>query len=204
MKVLAINGSARKDSNTAIMVRKALAELDKEGIETELIQLADHKVRGCLACYKCMDNLDRRCAVRNDDLNDIMAAMLAADGIILASPTYIADVTAQIKALMDRTGLVGRVNGGLWRRKVGACVTVARRGGAIHAFDTMNHWFSMAEMILVGSDYWNMGFGRATGDVEGDEEGLSTMSILGRNMAWLLKRIHRQDAPRVPTRPEEC
>lgn len=193
MKVVAINGSARKDSNTAIMVRAALAELERAGIETELIQLADHKLRGCLACYKCQENLDGRCAVKNDDLNDIMAAMLAADGIILASPTYIADVSTEIKALIDRTGLVGRVNGGLWRRKVGASVVAARRGGAIHAFDTLNHWFSMAEMILVGSDYWNMGFGRATGEVTGDEEGMNTMAILGRNMAWLLQKIHRPD-----------
>lgn len=191
MKVLAINGSPRKGANTAIMVKKALAELEKEGVDTELIQLADHKLRGCIACYKCMEYQDRRCAVKNDDLNDIMAVMLTADGIILASPTYIADVTSEIKALMDRTGLVGRVNGGLWRHKVGAAVTVARRAGAMHAFDTLNHWFTNAEMFLVGSDNWNIGFGRAPGEVEKDAEGLNTMSILGRNMAWLLKKIHR-------------
>ena len=189
MKVVAFNGSARKDGNTAIMVRTVFAELEKEGIETELIQLSGKKLRGCIACYKCFENKNQRCAVDNDDINPCIGKMVEADGIILASPTYFADLTSDIKTLIDRAGMVSIANGGMLARKVGAAVAVARRGGSIHTFDSLNHFFFISQMIVPGSSYWNMGFGRNIGEVEQDEEGLRTMTVLGQNMAWLLKKL---------------
>ena len=190
MKVVAINGSARKDGNTAILVRRVFRELEAEGIATELVQLAGSTLRGCTACYRCFERKDRRCAVTGDAANDLIARMLEADGVILASPTYFADVSAELKALIDRAGLVAKANADMFRRKVGAAVVAVRRGGEIHAFDTINHFFLISQMIVPGSIYWNMGFGLQIGDAEKDDEGLRTMETLGRNMAWLLKKIH--------------
>lgn len=189
MKVLAINGSARKDGNTALLVRRALEELEAEGIATELVQLAGVRLRGCTACYGCFKAKDRRCTVTDDAANDLIAKMVEADGLILASPTYFADVTAELKALIDRAGLVAKANGNMFRRKAGAAVVAVRRGGEIHAFDTINHFFLIGEMIVPGSIYWNMGFGLDKGDAGRDDEGLRTMTALGQNMAWLLKKI---------------
>jgi multimeric flavodoxin WrbA len=191
MKVVAVNGSTRKDGNTALLIRRVFEELEREGIETELVQLAGKTIKGCVACYKCQKNKDRRCAVEDDDFNGCFEKMAAADGIILASPTYYADVTASIKALMERAGTVSRVNGNLLRRKVGAAVVAVRRGGAIHAFDTLNHFFFIKEMVVPGASYWNVGIGREPGEVRKDEEGLATMRVLGENMAWLLKKLNR-------------
>ena len=190
MKVVAFNGSARKDGNTAIMIRQVFGELEKEGIETEMVQFSGQKIRGCIACYKCFENKDQRCSVKTDIANDCIEKMLEADGIILASPTYFADVSAELKALIDRAGLVAKANNEMFARKVGAAVVAVRRGGSIHAFDSMNHFFLISQMIIPGSCYWNMGFGLEKGEVEKDEEGLQTMQILGQNMAWLLKKIH--------------
>jgi multimeric flavodoxin WrbA len=189
MKVVAFNGSARKDGNTAILVRTVFGELERAGIETELYQLAGKTIHGCKACYRCVENKDRRCAVKNDIVNDCIEKMLAADGIILASPTYFSDVTSEIKALMDRAGIVGRANDTMYRRKVGAAVVAVRRAGAIHAFDSLNHFFLITQMIIPGSSYWNIGIGRNIGEVEGDQEGMQTMRTLGQNMAWLLRRL---------------
>jgi multimeric flavodoxin WrbA len=190
MKITAINGSARKDGNTAILIRTIFSELEKEGIETELLQLAGKKIQGCTACFKCFKNKDRRCSIKKDVANECIEKMLEADGIILGSPTYFADVTSELKALIDRAGLVSKANDDMFRRKVGAAVVAVRRGGAIHAFDSINHFFFISQMIVPGSIYWNMGIGLDKGAVENDEEGLQTMRVLGQNMAWLLKKIH--------------
>jgi multimeric flavodoxin WrbA len=190
MKVVAFNGSPRKDGNTTSMVKLVFEELEKEGISTELIQLSGKNIHGCIACYKCFDNKNQRCAVDKDVLNECIEKMLAADGIILASPTYVTDVTTEMKALIDRSCLVGKANDDMFRRKVGAAVVVHRRGGAVHAFDTINHFFLIGQMIVPGSCYWNFAVGRNIGEAQGDEEGIRTMKILGENMAWLLKRIH--------------
>ena len=190
MKVVAFNGSARKDGNTAILINHALEELEKQDIETEMIQLSGQRIRGCTACYKCFDNKDKKCAVTEDAMNEYIARMLDADGIILASPTYFADVSAELKALIDRAGLVARANDNMFRRKVGAAIVAARRAGAIHAFDTINHFFLIGEMIIPGSSYWNVGLGLKKGDAQNDQEGLQTMQHLGQNMAWLLKKIN--------------
>jgi multimeric flavodoxin WrbA len=190
MKVVAINGSARKDGNTAILIKHAFKELEKEGIKTELIQLAGEKIQGCIACYKCFSAKNKRCAVTGDIVNECIEKMDQAEGIILGSPTYFADCTAQIKALIERAGFVSRANGEMFKRKIGAAVVSVRRSGAIHAFDTLNHFFTIGQMIIVGSSYWNIGVGREIGEVEKDEEGLLTMSILGKNMAWLIKKVY--------------
>lgn len=189
MKVIAFNGSARKDGNTAVLINQVFSELEKQDIETEMIQFSGQKMRGCIACYKCFENKDQRCSVKDDVVNDCIEKMLQADGIILASPTYFADVSSELKALIDRAGLVAKANGDMFKRKAGAAIVAVRRGGSIHAFDSINHFFLISQMIIPGSSYWNMGFGLEKGDSKKDEEGLETMVTLGRNMAWLLKKI---------------
>lgn len=189
MKVVAFNGSPREDGNTSILLKRVLDELQKEGVETELVQLGGRKISGCTACFTCAENQDQRCSVTDDVTNGCIEKMLAADGMILGSPTYFTDVTAEMKALIDRAGLVAKVNGGLFKRKVGAAVVAVRRGGALHAFDTINHFFLIGEMIVPGSSYWNLGIGLDKGDVENDAEGIQTMQTLGKNMAWLLKKL---------------
>jgi multimeric flavodoxin WrbA len=191
MKVVAFNGSARKDGNTAILIRRVFGELKAAGIETEMVQLAGKKIRGCTACGKCYQNKDKKCVVDDDILNECLEKMVAADGIILGSPTYFADVTTETKALIDRAGFVARANSDMLQRKVGAAVVAVRRAGAIHVFDSINHFFLISQMIIPGSFYWNVGIGRKPGEVELDTEGLETMQILGRNMAWLLKKINQ-------------
>lgn len=188
LKVVALNGSARKGGNTAILLGYVLKELENEGIATELIEMSGAKIHGCLACRECSKNKDRRCGQKNDMGNTYIEKMEQADGILLGSPTYVSDVTAEMKALIDRACLVSMSNGGIFRRKVGAGVVAVRRAGAMHAFDTLNHFFLISEMIVPGSSYWNIGVGLGIGDVERDEEGIRTMKTLGRNMAWLLKK----------------
>ena len=190
MKVVAFNGSARRDGNTAILIRAVFEELAKEGIQTELIQFGGKPLRGCMACYGCYRNKNKRCVIEEDAVNDCIQKMIEADGILLGSPVYVTDVSSEMKALIDRACLVSGANGGMYRRKVGAAVVAVRRAGAIHAFDTLNHFFLITEMIVPGSCYWNIGFGREPGEVEKDEEGIRTMRVLGRNMAWLLKKLH--------------
>jgi len=151
--------------------------------------LSGAKIHGCLACRECSKNKDRRCAQKNDVGNALIEKMEQADGILLGSPTYVADISPEIKALMDRACLVSKANGGIFRRKVGAAVVAVRRAGAIHAFDALNHFFLISEMIVPGSSYWNICIGLEPGDVERDEEGIRTMKTLGQNMAWLLKKL---------------
>ncbi len=189
MKVIAFNGSARKNGNTSILIDNVFSPLRQAGIETEQYALAGSRIGGCIACYRCFETKDRRCAVTDDVANDCIEKMLDADGIILASPTYFADMTPETKALIDRSGMVARANGNMFRRKVGAGVVAVRRGGAINVFDSLNHFFLIGEMIVPGSIYWNIGVGRDIGDVKQDEEGLKTMQALGENMAWLLQRL---------------
>jgi multimeric flavodoxin WrbA len=191
MKVVAFSGSARKDGNTATLVRRVFAELEAEGIETELVQLHNKGFRGCTACLKCAETQDGTCSGLPDDgLNECVAKMVAAEGIIIASPTYYANCTATTQALLERAGYATRKSGNPLARKLGAAVVAVRRGGAIHAFDSINHWFQINEMLVVGSSYWNIGIGLDKGDVEGDAEGIETMATLGRTMAWALKRLN--------------
>jgi len=191
MKVVAFSGSARKDGNTAHLVRRVFAELEAEGIETELVQLYNKRFRGCMACLKCAETQDSTCSGQPDDgMNECIAKMVEADGVIIASPTYYANCTATTQALLERAGYATRKSGNPLARKVGAAVVAVRRGGAIHAFDSINHWFQINEMLVVGSSYWNLGIGLDKGDVENDAEGVETMAALGRNMAWALKKLN--------------
>ncbi|UQZ90346.1 flavodoxin family protein [Deltaproteobacteria bacterium Smac51] len=190
MKVLAINGSPRKTGNTSIMIDWALEELNKEGIETEVQQIGGKLVAGCKACGACGKNRDMRCIQKDDPVNEIIAKMAEADGLILGSPVYFADLTPELKALIDRAGFVTMFNGRFLRRKVGAAAVVARRGGQVHTYDSINHFFGINEMFTVGSIYWNMGVAMDPGKVREDGEAEKTMRTLGLNMAWLLKKIH--------------
>lgn len=186
MFALAISGSPRKSGNTAILLKTALEPLRQAGWETELFELAGKKVRGCLSCGTCMKKRDGYCAVKNDVLHEeLFAQMLRADAVILGSPTYFAGITPEMKALIDRAGFVALANGGLFAGKIGAGVVAARRGGAIHVYDTLNHFFLVSQMLVPGSTYWNMGYGTARGEVESDAEALANMRHLGRVIGWL-------------------
>lgn len=189
MKVIAFNGSARKHGNTAILLQRVLDECAREGIETELFHLAGQQIHGCTGCSNCWKNKDQRCARKDDIINVCIEKMISADGILLGSPTYFTDVSSEMKALIDRSGFVAKANGDMFKRKVGAAVVAVRRAGSTHAFDTMNHLFTISQMIVPGSSYWNVGIGLTPGDVEKDEEGMNTMRVLGENMAWLLKKV---------------
>jgi multimeric flavodoxin WrbA len=188
MKVVAFNGSPRREGNTRQCIQVVLGELEKEGIQAEIVQLGGTEIKGCKACFKCFEKKDRRC-IQDDVLNSFVEKMIGADGIIIGSPTYFANVSTEVKALIDRAGLVGRANNHLFKRKIGAAVVAARRAGAIHVYSSINFFFGIAHMIVPGSSYWNMAFGRNPGEVLKDEEGMTTFVDLGQNMAWLLKKL---------------
>ncbi len=189
MKAVAFNGSPRKGGNTEILLKKVLAEIDAAGIKTELIQIGGKALRGCVACMSCAKKQNHKCAITSDDMNKYIKKALEADIIILGSPTYFADVSAEMKALIDRLGFVSRTNGSLLKDKIGASVVAVRRGGATHAFDSINHLFQISSMIIVGSTYWNFAVGREKGEVLNDKEGLENMVDLGKRIAWLAKKI---------------
>ena len=187
MKVLAINSSARKDGNTAILINTVLEELNKAGIETEMIQLAGNVIEPCKACWACGGQ--GNCVHRKDSFREVFEKMKEADGILLGSPVYSANVSANMQALLERAAVVADMNPGLFTHKGGAAVAAVRRGGAMQAVDTMNHFFLNHEMIVVGSTYRNMGYGQMPGDVQKDEEGLANMRNLGQNMSYLLNTL---------------
>ena len=187
MKVLALNGSPRKNGNTATLLEKVLSPLIEAGWETEIVQIGGQKIQGCRGCLKCAEKKNRRCVFDNDILNGVLEKMLAADAMILGTPCYFTDMSAEMKALVDRAGFVAFVNGGLFQGKIGAAVVAAGRGGATHAFDSINHMFLMSRMIVPGSTYWNMGYGSNDKDVLNDSYGMENMNHLGRTIAWLGK-----------------
>lgn len=187
MKVIGISGSAVKDGNTAILINTIFNELNKEGIETELIQFAGNVIEPCKACWGCAGK--ENCIHNKDMFRDVFEKMLEADGVILGSPVYSANISANMQAFIERAAVVADCNQGLLRHKIGASVAAARRSGAVTATDSMNHLFLNHEMFVVGSSYWNVAYGRLPGDVLQDEEGMNTMRELGRNMAFLLKAV---------------
>ena len=189
MKVVAVSGSARRGGNTAQLLETVLEPLRAAGHECELIEVAGKEVRGCTACGRCRELKDGQCHGRKDFGNEVIAEIFSADAILLGSPTYFADVSAEMKAIIDRAGYIARSRPDLLARKPGAAVVAVRRAGAIHTFDTINHFFTISEMVTVGSSYWNVGIGREKGEVEGDAEGMQTMRRLGENMAWLMERL---------------
>ncbi|MDD5674453.1 MAG: flavodoxin family protein [Chitinivibrionales bacterium] len=189
MKAIAFNGSPRTGGNTEFLLTKVLEPISKAGIKTELVHIGGKPVRGCLACNRCIQNKDKKCATKTDIINECIEKMIEADAIILGSPTYFADMTSEMKALIDRAGFVSMANGGLFTRKIGAAVVVNRRGGATHVLDSINHLFLASKMIVPGSTYWNFGVGVQKGDVEKDEEALANMKDLGETIAWLVKTL---------------
>jgi multimeric flavodoxin WrbA len=186
MKVIGFNGSPRKDGNTAALVSCLLREIEKEGIETELVQLSAKPIHGCIACFRCFENQDRRCAVTNDGANEHIDKMLAADGIVLGSPSYFQDLTAEMKALVDRAGFVGLANGKMFKNKVGGAVACFRRTGGLHAVESMNHFFLSQDMVIAGRA---LSVAREKGDFEKDEEGVQAATDLGKKMAWIIGKL---------------
>lgn len=189
MKVVVFNGSPRKDGNTKQCLDIVIKELENAGIDVEYFWIGMDKIDGCIACYRCAENKDQRCSVKNDKLNQYLEKMLEADGIILGSPTYFADTSTRMKALIERAGLVSKVNGDLLKHKVGASVVAVRRAGAVHVYSSMNYFFGINQMFIVGSSYWNLAIGKDPGDVLNDEEGVMTFTNLGKNFAFLLKKL---------------
>ena len=184
MYAIAINGSPRKGGNTECLLKEVLSELQDAGWETDLVKVGGTAIRGCMACRKCFENKDSQCAMKRDKFNDIFSKMLKADAMILGSPTYFAAVSADLKALIERAGYVAYANDNAFSGKIGAAVVAVRRGGAIHAYDTINHMFQMSRMIIPGSTYWNMGYGLDKGEVLEDEEGLANMRHVGKCIDW--------------------
>lgn len=189
MKVLAINGSPRKNGNTALLLHEALAPLREAGWEVEAVQLGGKKIQGCRGCGKCAELKNGRCVFDNDILNELLQKMLAADAMILGTPCYFTDMSAELKALVDRAGYVAYVNGGLFQGKIGAAVVAAGRAGATHAYDSINHMFLMSRMLVPGSTYWNVGFGHAEGEAAKDTFAIENMRHLGRAIDWLGKAV---------------
>ena len=190
MKVVVFNGSPRSEGNTKLCLDMVTDELEKAGIEVEYIWMGMDKIQGCISCYQCAKNRDKKCGVKTDKLNEYLEKMVEADGIILGSPTYFADTTARMKALIERAGLVSKMNGELLKHKVGASVVAVRRAGATHVFSSINYFFLISSMFVVGSSYWNLGIGLNPGDVLNDTEGKQTFKNLGQNMAYLLKKLN--------------
>lgn len=190
MKAVAFNGSVRPGGNTELMLKRVLAGLEAEGIQTELVQVGGNPIRGCRACGVCKKMQNQKCVYAQDLVNDAIAKMVQADAIIFGSPSYFMNMSSEMKALIDRSGMVTRANGGLLKHKVGAAVCSQRRAGAASVISSMNYMMLMSEMFLPGANYLNIGFGMDKGDVENDEEGMKTMDNLAKNIAFLLKKLH--------------
>jgi multimeric flavodoxin WrbA len=187
MKILAINGSPRPAGNTYNMLKTVLDLCSSAGIETELYQAGGLPVRGCLACLGCATHTGR-CAT-DDWVNEVYQKMKHADAILIGSPTYVSDLSAEIKALIDRVSYVSRRDGMSMSRKVGAAVTAVRRAGGVCTLDSIQHFFLLNDMIVPGSTYWNMSLARDLNDYDSDEEGKKTMVRLGENIVWILQKI---------------
>jgi len=189
MNVLGISGSPRRGGNTEILIRKALDTLAGEGLKTEFLSLADRPIKPCMACRGCMGSDTIRCVQEDPAFEGMLERFQAADGILIGSPVYFGSATPQTMALLDRVGYVARKHPQLLRRKVGAAIVVARRAGQNFTFAQLNYFFLISEMIVPGSSYWNVAVGREKGEVENDKEGIDTVVTLGRNMAWLMKKL---------------
>lgn len=191
MKALAICGSPRKKGNTEILLNRCLEVINQTGIETELIRLAEENVKPCKACGVCKKTADKTCIVKNDDFHKVLEKMLDADIIIVGSPVYFGSATPEIMSLLHRSGYVSRGNGNLFTKKVGGPITVARRAGQNFTLAQLSYWFSINDMIMPGSSYWNIAQGGAIGEVENDEEGIKTIEKFGENLAWLAKKLNK-------------
>jgi len=187
MKVVAFNGSPRKKGNTAGCLNTVLGEIEKQGIETELIHVGKEKIRGCLACSTCAKKQNQRCVIEDDPVNDWIQKIIHADGILLGSPVHFSGVAGTMKSFLDRAFFVATTNNSLYRHKVGASVAAVRRSGGIPTMDELNHYIIYSEMVMPNSNYWNVAHGLKPGEMEQDGEGKQIMEVLGRNMAWLMR-----------------
>ena len=189
MKIVIVNGSPNADGNTSIALEEAAAALRENGIHTERIEIGRGALHGCAACGACWEKQNRRCAFDDDMVNRNLDALFAADGLLIGSPVYYAGINGALKCFLDRAFFVAGANGGLFRRKVGAGVVAVRRGGETTAWDQLNKYFTISEMLVPSGNYWNMVFGLEPGEARQDLEGMQTMRTLGANMAWLLKSL---------------
>ncbi|MBB6713228.1 flavodoxin family protein [Clostridium sp. FP2] len=204
MKVIAFNGSPTKEGNTYHGIKIVIEELEKEGIETEIIHVGNKTIRGCIACGYCTKNKNRKCAITTDPVNDWIEKMKDADGIIFGSPVHYSAIAGTMKAFLDRAFRVAEANDSMLRHKVGVAVVAVRRAGGIPAFDQLNNYINHSEMLIPTSNYWNVINGRLPGEVMQDEEGIQIMRILGKNMAWLMKLVENgQGIINKPEREEK-
>lgn len=189
MKVVAFNGSPKKAGNTYNVIKTVASELEKEGIEVEIIHVGNKIVRGCLACGGCSRKQNERCVIETDGVNEWVQKMKEADGIILGSPVHYSAIAGTMKSFLDRAFFVASSNGGMFRHKIGASVVAVRRSGGIPVFDQLNNFINYSEMIMPTSNYWNVAYGTEPGEVTQDEEGMQIMRVLGKNMAWTMKIV---------------
>jgi multimeric flavodoxin WrbA len=189
MKVVAFNGSPRKKGNTTGCLNTVFEALNRAGIETEMILVGKNKIRGCMACYTCLEKQNEKCVYDDDPVNEWIQTMKAADGILLGSPVHFSGVAGTMKSFLDRAFFVSSMNGNLFRHKVGASVAAVRRSGGLPTIATLNHYIHYSEMFMPSANYWNVAHGAEPGEMERDDEGKQIMEVLGRNMAWLLKVI---------------
>ncbi len=189
MKVVAFNGSPKPEGNTYHAIKMVINELEKEGIETELVHVGNKSIRGCIACGKCKINKDEKCTLPGDEVNEWIQKMKEADGIILGSPVHFSSIGATMKSFLDRAIYVTSNNDGMLRHKVGAAVVAVRRSGGVPTVDQLNHYINYSEMLMPTSNYWNVIHGTSPGEALQDEEGAQIMRLLGKNMAWLMKLI---------------
>lgn len=192
-KILAFNGSPHRNGNTSIALKAVVEVLNKEGIDTEIIQLGGVKITPCMGCRKCWETKDEKCVIGEDVVNELIAKMKESDGFIIGSPVYTSNVTAEVKAFMDRTNFVAKANGNLFKGKIGAAVVVATKTGATFAYSAINFMFGISQMITVGSTYWNSAFGKLPGDILADVEGIESLYVLGSNIAELIKMLYREE-----------
>jgi len=201
MKVVAFNGSPNKEGNTWHALKMVTDELEKEGIETEIVHVGNKTIRGCTACYQCVKTKNEQCVLPGDEVNEWIQMMKQADGIILGSPVHFSAIGGTMKSFLDRAFFVTSVNDGMLRHKAGAAVVAVRRSGGLPTFDQLNNFLNYAEMLLPASNYWNVIHGRTPGEVIQDSEGVQIMRILGKNLAWLMKLIeHGKGAITPPER----
>lgn len=203
MKVIAFNGSPKAAGNTFHALKIVTDELNQEGITAEIIHVGNKAIRGCLACNKCAINKDEKCIQSKDPVNEWIAKMIEADGILLGTPVHFSSVAGTMKSFLDRAFYVNGANKGLFRHKIGASVVAVRRSGGLPAFNELNNYLNYAEMLIPTSNYWNVIHGAKPGEVVSDLEGVQIMQVLGRNMAWLLKLVEHGKDTIPPPEPEK-
>lgn len=191
MKVVAFNGSPKKEGNTYHGIKLVTDELEKAGIETEIIHVGNKKIRGCIACNGCVKNKNEKCVLPGDDVNEWIQKMKEADGIIIGSPVYYSAIAGTMKSFLDRAFYVTGVNDYMLRHKVGASVVAVRRSGGVPTFNQLNNYINYSEMVMATSNYWNVIHGTNPGEALQDEEGVQIMKVLGKNMAWILNLVNK-------------